>query len=170
MCYKCHWYIKIFSLSNQKYREMTEEKMTNSKRLKRTFSHAIKSSSGDCELSETHKRPILWLQFLSPAQNDLVHWVTGLLGKLRPAGKCRTCWATGQTVYCMVVWLQLLGLCSKPQKVPLGISLCWCTWSGPGRVFPPILWGVGSAFKKRSLSFFLPRIWTAEVHILSPYS
>lgn len=83
--------------------------MTNSKGLKRTFSHAIKSSSGDCELRETYKSPVLWLQFLPPAQNDLGHRVIGILGKLRHVGKPMSGWAIGQTAYCMVVWLHLLG-------------------------------------------------------------
>lgn len=157
MCYKCHWYIKIFSLSNQKYREMTEEEMTNSKRLKRTFSRAIKSSSGDCETSETHKRPFLWLQFLSPAQNDLVHWITGVRGKLRPVGKCSTWWATGQTVYCMVVWLQWLGLCSKCAFGHL-LELMHMVWTRAGFHSHPL--GCRASIQER-----IPRI-----HILSLYS
>lgn len=107
---------------------MTEEEMTNSRRLKRTFSHAIKSSSGDCELRETYKSPVLWLQLLPPAQNDLWHRVTGILGKLRHVGKRMSCWATGQTVYCTVVWLHLLGQfrLAKTLKRAFG-SLSPCT-------------------------------------------
>lgn len=132
--------------------------MTNSKRLKRTFSHAIKSSSGDCELRETYKSPVLWLQFLLPSHNDLGHWVTGILGKLRHVGKCMSWWAAGQMVYCMVVWLHLLGQFRllKTLKSALGhlLELRSMAWMR-AEDLPPIPWDVGPVFKKRSLGFLL---------------
>lgn len=107
--------------------------MTNSRRLKRTFSHAIKSSSGDCELRETHKSPGLWLQFLPPAQNDLGHWVTGILRSLSG-------WGTGCAGCCLVIQVHLLGQFRPLQNSESAfehlLALRYTGWTGAGDVSP----------------------------------
>lgn len=55
--------------------------MTNSKRLKGTFSHAIKSSA-DCEPRKTHRSPFCDCRFYHQHSDYLGHGVLGALGEL----------------------------------------------------------------------------------------